>query len=116
MSMMLQYLSDHDTNTVVMEYDYTTVPYSVQLGTVTGVDACPIKEPGAFEAVESRWMEMLEKISSRPGNVALSRAYIPIGDTTMMFIAQMELPSLTDAHPVPNFGELFEVRQPLLGV
>lgn len=106
MPLIQQSRVDLDTDTVVVEYNLKTIPHSRRIGTL---NSCPIDDPQAFEAAKSKWDEILAVCASRgEENMILSRAYFPVGSTSLMYLRLLPLVS-SDADSLINCKDAFQV-------
>lgn len=86
---MDQFVKEQDTDTVAVEYNFHTIPYTMNFGTV---DSCPVDDAETFELAKPRWYQTLETRDSQEGNMAITRAYIPVGGRSLILITMMPLP------------------------
>ena len=87
---MAQFLKDHDTDTIAVEYNFHTIPYTMNFGTI---ESCPVGDAETFELARPRWNQTLESRDPREGNMAITRAYLPVGGRSLILITTIPLPS-----------------------
>ena len=96
---MAQFLKDNDTDTIAVEYNFHTIPYTMNFGTI---DSCPVGDEETFELAKPRWNQTLESRDPQEGNMAITRAYLPVGGRSLILITTIPLPSTEGMNSVAD--------------
>lgn len=78
-----------DVDKVAIEYNFMVTPPKIQYGTLT---SCPVDNQVEFDCLRPEWEKALATVPpGLPGKKIFSRAYIPMGNSSLSMVAMRQL-------------------------
>jgi hypothetical protein len=84
---------DQDLDIVVVEFDYTVVPFKMNVGSLT---SCPLDDNGS-EEIRAKWDRVLDLARSTNCNL-IKRWLVPTGETSKLMMESGNLECHCDDH------------------
>lgn len=83
-----------DTDTVAIEYNFMVTPARIHYGTLT---SCPVDDQVQFDHLKAQWEKAIKIVPPElPGKRIFSRAYIPMGNSSLLLVGTRTLLDLLD--------------------
>lgn len=94
-----EFCAARDIDKVAIEYNFMVAPPKIQYGTLF---SCPIDDQEAFNRMSPEWEKVIATSPpDLPGKTIFSRAYIPMGNSSLSMVAMRHL---LDAPMLPASG------------